>query len=70
MATVISESPNITVYVNGFEVYSGSASRAPNQSFMKNPDRVIDLRFGFIRIQDFYNQILNNNTTLQGGKAK
>ncbi len=30
MATVISESSNITVYVNGFEVYSGSASRAPN----------------------------------------
>ena len=48
MATVISESSNITVYVNGFEVYSGSASRAPNPSFMKNPDKVIEPRRGNI----------------------
>jgi len=30
MATVISTSSNITVYVNGFQVYSGSVSSAPN----------------------------------------
>ena len=29
-ATVVSDSPSITVYVNGFEVYSGAVSRAPN----------------------------------------
>ena len=28
-ATVVSDSSNITVYVNGFEVYSGAVSRAP-----------------------------------------
>jgi hypothetical protein len=30
MATVVSNSSTITVYVNGFQVYSGSASSAPN----------------------------------------
>ena len=29
-ATVVSDSSNTTVYVNGFEVYSGAVSRAPN----------------------------------------
>ena len=29
-ATVVSGSSSITVYVNGFEVYSGAVSRAPN----------------------------------------
>ena len=29
-ATVVSDSSSITVYVNGFEVYSGAVSRAPN----------------------------------------
>jgi hypothetical protein len=30
MATLISRSSSITVYVNGFQVYSGAASSAPN----------------------------------------
>ena len=29
-ATVVSGSSSITVYVNGFEVYCGAVSRAPN----------------------------------------
>lgn len=30
MATVVSNSSSITVYVNGFEAYFGNASSAPN----------------------------------------
>jgi len=30
IATVVSDSSSVTVYVNGFEVYDGSASSAPN----------------------------------------